>query len=172
MACLPELPAMQTNFTRLDWCIVGAYLLVSVVIGLLVKKYVRSMADFVGAGRALGTWLGVATMTGTEMGLITVMYSAQKGFTGGFAAFHIAVIAGVVTFFVGLSGLFVYRLRRMEVLTIPEFYGRRFGPGVRVLGGVMLTLGGVLNMGLFLKVGSMFIVGITGLSTRVRRCRR
>ena len=30
-------------------------------------------------------------MTGTELGLVTVMYSAQKGFIGGFAAFHIAV---------------------------------------------------------------------------------
>ena len=28
----------------------------------------------------------------------------------------------------------------------------------------MMVLGGVLNMGLFLKIGSMFIVGITGLS--------
>ena len=28
----------------------------------------------------------------------------------------------------------------------------------------MLALGGILNMGLFLKVGSMFIVGITGMS--------
>ena len=32
------------------------------------------------------------------------------------------------------------------------------------LGGIVLALGGILNMGLFLKVGSMFIVGVTGLS--------
>ena len=153
-----------TNFTSWDWAIIGAYLLISVVIGLLVKKYVRNMADFVGAGRALGTCLGVATMTGTEMGLITVMYSAQKGFTGGFAAFHIGVAAGVVAFIVGATGFIVYRLRKLKVLTIPEFYGLRFGPKTRILGGIMLTLGGILNMGLFLKVGSMFIVGITGLS--------
>jgi len=33
-----------------------------------------------------------------------------------------------------------------------------------VLGGIVLAFGGILNMGLFLKVGSMFIVGVTGLS--------
>jgi SSS family solute:Na+ symporter len=103
-------------------------------------------------------------MTGTEMGLITVMYSAQKGFTGGFAAFHIDLAAGVVTLFVGLTGFIVFRLREMKVLTIPEFYERRFGRKTRILGGIMLVFGGVLNMGLFLKVGSMFIVGITGMS--------
>jgi len=155
----------RTNFSALDWGIVAGYLSVSVVIGLLVRKYVRNMADFVTAGRGLGTCLGIATLTGTEMGLVTLMYSAQKGFVGGFAAFHIAVAAGVVTFFVGLTGLIVYRLRKLNLLTIPEFYERRFGPKTRILGGVMLALGGILNMGLFLKVGSIFIVGVTGLST-------
>lgn len=156
----------HTNFTWVDWLIVILYLSISFFIGLLVKKYVKNMTDYIGAGRAVGTCLGIATMTGTEMGLITVMYSAQKGFTGGFAAFHIALVAGIVTFLVGISGFIVKPLRELRVLTIPEFYERRFDKKTRVLGGIMLTLGGILNMGLFLKVGSMFIVGITGLSAQ------
>ncbi len=32
-----------------------------------------------------------------------------------------------------------------------------------MLGGVLLALGGILNMGLFLRVGSQFVVGVTGL---------
>ena len=90
----------QTNFTRLDWAIVIVYPVISLGIGLYVRKFIRNMNDFVVAGRGLGVCLGIATMTGTELGLITVMYSAQKGFTGGFSAFHIAVAAGVVTFVV------------------------------------------------------------------------
>jgi len=43
----------QTNFTSLDWGIVIIYLLVSVAIGLFVKKFVRNMADYITAGRAL-----------------------------------------------------------------------------------------------------------------------
>ncbi len=154
----------QTNFTVWDWGIVIAYLIASLAVGLLVKRHVRDMATYIGAGRAVGTKLGIAAMAGTEMGLITVMYSAQKGFVGGFAAFHIAVASGLVTLVVGLTGFMVYRLREMRVLTIPEFYERRFGRKTRILGGVMLALGGILNMGLFLKVGSMFIVGVTGMA--------
>ena len=154
----------QTNFTLIDWVIVILYPLISVGIGLYVRKLIVNMSDFVVAGRGLGVCLGIATMTGTELGLITVMYSAQKGFTGGFAAFHIALAAGIVTFLVGVTGLFVYRLREMGVMTIPEFYERRFDRKTRILGGVMMALGGVLNMGLFLKVGSMFLVGISGTS--------
>ncbi len=154
----------QTNFTHWDWAIVIAYLTASLAVGLIVRRYVGDMVDYIGAGRAVGTRLGIAAMAGTEMGLITVMYSAQKGFTGGFAAFHIAIAAGVVTPTVGLTGFMVYRLRQMRILTIPEFYERRFGRRTRILGGVMLAFGGILNMGLFLKVGSMFIIGITGMS--------
>jgi len=154
----------DTNFSVVDWIIVIAYPMISLGIGIYVSKFIKNMNDFVCAGKGLGTALGVATLTGTELGLITVMYSSQKAFDGGFATFHIALIAGVVTFFVGVSGVFLYRLREMEVLTIPEYYDRRFGKRTRILGGIMMVFGGILNMGLFLKIGSMFIVGITGMS--------
>ena len=155
--------ASQTNFTPLDWVIVAVYLLLSVGIAFFVKRYAGNMTNFVSAGRAVGTWLGVATLTGTEMGLATVMYNAQKGFTGGFAAFHIGVIAGFVAFLIGVTGFIVVRLREHKVLTIPEYYEKRFGRRTRILGGIMLAFGGLLNMGLFLKLGAVFIVGITGM---------
>ncbi|RTZ65357.1 MAG: hypothetical protein DSZ35_08965 [Verrucomicrobia bacterium] len=155
--------ASQTHFTSLDWVIVAVYLALSVGIAFFVKRYAGNMTNFVSAGRAVGTWLGIATLTGTEMGLITVMYSAQKGFTAGFAAFHIGVIAGVVALLIGLTGFIVVRLREHKVLTIPEYYEKRYGRRTRILGGIMLVFGGLLNMGLFLKVGAMFIVGITGM---------
>ncbi|MDA1232311.1 MAG: sodium:solute symporter family protein, partial [Planctomycetota bacterium] len=154
----------QTNFSTIDTVIVIVYLLLSLAIGSIVKRYAGTMENYIGAGRKVGVWLGIATMTGTELGLVTVMYSAQKGFTGGFAAFHVGVIAGVGTFFVGLTGFIVGPLRRMEVLTIPEFYEKRFNKKVRVLGAILLVLAGVMNMGLFLKTGSMFLVGVTGLA--------
>lgn len=151
------------NFTSLDWAIVAVYLLASLAIGVFANRFIKGIAGYVVAGRSLGTALAVATMTGTELGLITVMYSAQKGFTGGFAAFHIAVICLIVTFLVGFSGFIVARLRESQVMTIPEYYERRFGRRTRILGGILLSVGGILNMGLFLKVGSMFVVGVTGM---------
>jgi SSS family solute:Na+ symporter len=154
----------KTNFSTIDWVIVIVYPMISVVLGVIAARFISNMKDFVTAGQSLGTALGVATLTGTELGLITVMYSAQKGFKGGFAAFHIALAAGIVAFLVGVTGFLIYGLRARGVLTVPEFYEQRFGRKTRILGGVMMAFAGILNMGLFLQVGSMFIVGITGLS--------
>ena len=118
------------KLSYIDWTIIGCYLVVSLGLGLFFSKKIKSMVDFIGAGRKIGLYLGVASMAGTEMGLITIMYSAQKGFTGGFAAFHIAVVALIVTFLVGVSGFIVVPLRKLKVLTIPEFYERRFNKKV------------------------------------------
>lgn len=158
---------IETNFTTLDWCIVIGYLLAVVAVGIYVKRYVSNVTDFMVAGRGLKTFLAVATMIGTELGLVTVMYSAQKGFTGGFAAFHIALAAAIVTLVVGLTGFIVVPLRRMNIMTIPEFYEKRFGRGVRILGGIILAFSGILNMGMFLKAGSLFVMGITGMTEAV-----
>jgi solute:Na+ symporter, SSS family len=52
-------------------------------------------------------------------------------------------------------------------MTIPEFYEIRFGRGVRVLGGLILALTGVLNMGMFLRAGATFLAGLTGMTDPV-----
>ncbi len=151
------------GFAVLDYAIVAVYLALTLCIGLVARRYVVGMAGYLVAGRSLGTALSVAAMTGSELGLITVMYQAQKGFTGGLAAMHIALVAGLAALAVGLTGFVVVPLRRMGVMTIPEFYARRFGPRTRVLGGILLAMGGILNMGLFLRIGSQFVVGVTGM---------
>jgi SSS family solute:Na+ symporter len=158
---------IETNFSSLDWCIVVGYLITIVAVGVYIRRYITNVTDFMVAGRGLKTFLAIATMIGTELGLVTVMYSSQKGFTGGFAAFHIALAAAIVTLVVGLTGFIVVPLRRMKVMTIPEFYEKRFGRGVRILGGIILALSGILNMGMFLKAGSLFVMGITGLTQSV-----
>lgn len=158
-----SLPA--PNFSALDWAIVAGYLVGTFGIAWYTQRLVADMADFVVAGRSLRSALAVATMIGSELGLVTVMFSAQKGFTGGFAAFHIPLVAGVVTLIVGLTGFIVVPLRERGVMTIPEFYEQRFGRGVRIFGGAILALAGILNMGLFLKAGTLFLTTLTGLES-------
>lgn len=155
----------MTRFTTLDWSIVVVYLIGSAIAGIWCRRFIRDMSDFTVAGRNLRSSLGVATMIGTELGLVTVMFMAQKGFTSGLAALHIALLAGLVTLIVGWTGFIVVPLRRQGVMTIPEFYDRRFGTDVRVFGGLVLALSGILNMGLFLRAGADFIVGVTGMQS-------
>ena len=154
-----------SNFSTLDWVIVAVYLSLTVGIGLYVSRYIQGMSEFLVAGRTLRTKLGIATMIGSELGLVTAMFAAQKGFTGGFAAFHIGVLALVAALVVGFTGMIVVPLRAARVMTIPEYYEQRFhDSGLRIFGGAILALAGVLNMGLFLKAGATFVTGLTGMT--------
>lgn len=151
-----------TNFKTIDWVIVMVYICIPVVIGLLVKRYIHQISDFIVAGRTLRLFLAIATLTGTELGLVTVMYNAELGFLHGFSAFHIGLIEMLCILAIGITGFIVYKLRQMEVMTIPEFYEKRFGGNVRIVGGTILAVGGILNMGLFLQASARFMIGLTG----------
>ena len=154
----------STNFSTIDWIIVSVYICIPVVIGIVVKKYVRQLSDFIVAGRTLKLFIAIATLTGTELGLVTVMYNSELGFKHGFSAFHVGLIELVCILAIGLTGFIVYKLRQLRIMTIPEFYNMRFGKKVRIIGGILLALGGILNMGLFLQAGARFMMGVTGYS--------
>ena len=154
---------IPTNFSTIDWFIVGVYLLGSLVIGIYAHRYVGRLDDYLVAGRTLKLNLGVATMIASELGLITLMYMAQQGFKSGPAAIHIAVAYFLGIVVIGLTGFTVYRLRATGVMTVPEYYERRYNKLVRWIGGVILALSGILNMGIFLQVDAKFIVAVTGM---------
>lgn len=164
---MEQLASLQihTNFSPVDWAIVIVFLVASVIAGMWAMRYIKDMDDYVVAGRSVRTYLGVASMIAAELGLVTVMYSAQKGFTAAFAAFAIAALAAIAGFIVGRTGLVVVPLRRLGVMTIPEFYERRFSRKLRMFGGLILAASGILNMGMFLKADSLFVTNVAGMTS-------
>lgn len=158
---------LGTNFGFFDWAVVIIFLVASTIAGMWAMRFIRDMDDYVVAGRSVRTYLGVASMIASELGLVTVMYSAQKGFTCAFAAFAIAFLSALAALIVGMTGFIVVPLRHMRVMTIPEFYERRFGRGVRLMGGVILAASGILNMGMFLKADSMFVTSVMGMNSEL-----
>jgi solute:Na+ symporter, SSS family len=156
---------MGTHFGLLDWAMVVLFLVGITIAGLWSKRFIHNLEGYLIAGRRVKGYLGVASIIATEMGLVTVMYSAQKGFTGGFAAFHIGLAAALVALVVGLTGFIVLPMRKTGVMTIPEFYEWRFSRGARVLGGIILAFSGILNMGMFLKADSLFVTSVMGFTS-------
>ena len=75
----------MSNFTWIDGSIVGLYLLVTMVAGLSVRKYVGKVEHFLVAGREMDVYLGVASLAATEFGIVTCMYTAELGYKHGFA---------------------------------------------------------------------------------------
>jgi SSS family solute:Na+ symporter len=157
----------MTNFNwLLDGSIVGVYLLVTMIAGLMVRKYVGNVEDFLVAGREMDVYLGIASLAATEFGIVTCMYTAQNGYEKGFAGATPGILMAVAMAGVGLTGFVIKPLRDSGVITIPELLEQRFGGRIRWAAGVVIVLGGLLNMGVFLRTGGQFLVLVAGLNVR------
>ena len=149
----------------IDISIIVIYISLIFSVGILMRNRINNFSSFMIAGQGLGLSLGVTSMLGTELGLITVMYNAQTGVLQYFSAFHIGLFGFIVTLVIGLSGFVVTKLRDMNVKSIPEFYGKRFCQKTRIIGAFLLVIGGMLNMGIFLNIGAKFIQSIFGFES-------
>lgn len=154
----------MSQFTWIDGGIVGVYLLVTMAAGIAVRKYVGKVEQFLIAGREMNLYLGIASLAATEFGIVTCMYTAQSGFENGFAGATPGIANALAMFLVGVTGFCVKPLRDAGVITVPELFQQRYGTGIRWLSGVVIVLGGLLNMGVFLRVGGDFLLGVTGMA--------
>lgn len=155
---------MTGNFTWIDGSIVGVYIILTMVAGIMVRKYVGKVEHFLIAGREMNLYLGIASLAATEFGIVTCMYAAQNGYEKGFAGATPGILFALAMLVVGLTGFCIKPLRNAGVMTIPELFQRRFGSTVRWLAGVVIVLGGLLNMGVFLRTGGEFLVYASGLN--------
>lgn len=153
------------NFGGLDWAIVAVYMVIATIPGFLCARFISGQESFLIAGRTLSVFLATATLTATETGLITVMYWAEFGYTAGFSAMTMGVIALIATLFVGLTGFMVAGLRASGATTVAEYYEIRYNRKVRVLGGCIIALAGILNYGVFLRIEAEFVRIISGIGT-------
>ena len=152
--------------THFSWIIDGGivvlYLLVTMFAGVMVRKYVGKVEHFLVAGREVNVFLGIASLAATEFGVITCMYTAEAGYKYGFAGATPGILTALAMLFVGLTGFCVKPLREAGVMTIPELFEKRFGPRIRWAAGVVIVLGGLLNMGVFLRITGEFLVLVCG----------
>ena len=153
----------MNSFGWIDWGIIGVYLVGTMVAGLAMRRYVGKVEHFIVAGREMDVYLGIASLAATEFGIITAMYTAELGFKNGFAGAIPGILEAVAMAVVGLTGFVIRPLRESGALTIPELLDRKFGMRVRWLSGLVIVLGGLLNMGVFLRIGGEFLMIVSGI---------
>src|SRR5947208_13837184 len=103
-----------------DAPIVAVYLVVTMAAGVYVRRYVGGVEDFLVAGREMNVYLGIASLAATEFGIVTCMYTAQKGYAQGFSGATVGLCTAAGMFLVGATGFCIKPLRDSGVLTIPE----------------------------------------------------
>ena len=126
----------------LDWYGVGviAFLAASLIVGTLTSRLVKkSSKRYMVAGKSLplffvGTMLAAQSVDGnSSLGNVSLVY--QFGFWAG------AVIPiGLAVCLILTAVFYGKKLNKMTMLTLPDFYYRRFGPGPEGLSGILMMV--------------------------------
>ena len=161
--------------------LVFAYLLITIAIGLVAAKRVKSSADFAVAGRHLPLVMIVTTTFATWFGSETVLGIPAKFVNSGlngvvedpFGAGSCLILVGV---------FFAAKLYRMNLLTISDYYRERYGRTVEVICSVIIMVsylgwvsaqvtalglvfnllsGGSISLGLGMVIGVVSILAYT-----------
>ena len=114
------------------------YLAVTIAIGLLAARYVSNSTDYLVAGRSLPLYMNTATVFATWFGAETVL-SVSATFArdgmGGIVADPFG--SSFCLLFVAL--FFARAFYRMDLLTIGDFYKKRYGRPAEVITSVAIT---------------------------------
>ena len=142
-------------------------LVVIVVFCVHSQKYIRSVADFLAAGRTGGRYLLSSANGMAGMGLITLAVALQNYRHAGWAVSWWGQIITVVATILSLSGFVFYRYRQTRVLTLAQFFEIRYCRSFRVVMGILCWLSGVINFGIFPAVGAHFFIAFLGLPREI-----
>ena len=121
--------------TAADWLIV-VLVLGTMGWGVLAsRRYSRSVADFLAAGRSAGRYVLTVSQGAGELGAITIIGFLEMNYVAGFSQTWWGMTMGVVILFISVSGWVIYRFRQTRCLTLAEFFERRYSRNFRVFAG-------------------------------------
>lgn len=114
-------------------------MIIYLIIGSLISKSVKNANDFYVAGRNTPTFLITGSLVASFIGVGLFMGDVGEAYSGFFAPIMVAV--GVLSVGYILGSVFFGRyLRRSNVMTIPDFFGKRFdSPAVKMLATITST---------------------------------
>ncbi len=147
----------------LDWAIVGGILLLLLVIAVWTQRLNRSVADFLVANRCAGRYLLTMADGMAGLGAITIAANFESFYESGFGGLWWGNILAPVLLVLSLTGFVVYRYRETRVLTMAEFFERRYSRRFRIYSGMLAFVSGIINYGIFPAVTARFIIYFTGL---------
>lgn len=130
---------------------------------LLTKKYMRSVADFLAAGRTAGRYLISVAQGMAGLGAITIVGYFEMNYVAGFSLTWWGFTTAVVVMVITVSGWVLYRFRQTRAMTLAQFFEVRYSRNFRVFAGLLCFASGIVNFGIFPAVGARFFISFTGL---------
>ena len=121
----------------LDWLIVCIPLVIVAVIALRAQRYVKSVSDFLTAGRVAGRYVVAVSEGQAALGLISFVAVAEWYYKSGFALGFWQGFGVPIVVLVTLTGFAIYRFRETRAMTLAQFLEIRYSKRLRIFAGII-----------------------------------
>lgn len=151
------------NLTALDWGIVFVVLILMIMSVALSRRQMKSVADFLVAGRSGGRYVLSVASGVAGLGAITIVAHMEMNLIAGFSLAWWGMTMSLVLLIITVSGWIIYRFRQTRCMTLAQFFEVRYSRRFRIFAGVLCFISGLINFGIFPAVGARFFVYFCGL---------
>ncbi|WP_293618934.1 sodium:solute symporter [Ponticaulis sp.] len=129
----------MATLTLLDWSVIAGYFAIVIIIGWVVSRNMKSGEDLFLAGRSLGFATIGFSLFASNISSTTLIGVSGQAYASGISVASYELMAGILLAIMAFTTIPVFL--RIRITTIPEFFGRRFGPTAqRYFSGVTLFL--------------------------------
>ena len=141
-----------------DWLIVFIVLAGMIFSVNLSKGLMKSVTDFLSAGRTAGRYLIAVSSGIAGLGAISVVMFLEMGYVAGFSLAWWGLSQGIIILMLTMSGWVIYRFRSTRCLTLAQFFEKRYSRRFRIFTGIVAFVAGIINFGIFPAVGAQFFM--------------
>ena len=153
----------RVNLSFIDWLIVALVLAGMIYSVSMTKGLMKSVTDFLSAGRTAGRYVLSVSSGVAGLGAISIVMFMEMGFVAGFALSWWGLSQGIIILAITMSGWVIYRFRMTRSLTLAQFFEKRYSRNFRIFAGIIAFFAGIINFGIFPAVGAQFFINYCGL---------
>jgi SSS family solute:Na+ symporter len=140
-------PVITLN--AVDYAIIAGYILVMILVGYSLKKYMKTGEDFFLSGRSLPGWITGLAFLSANLGALEVIGMVANSAKYGIATVHFYWIGAVLAMaFLGVFMMPFYYGSRVR--TVPEYLKLRYNEATRGLNAISFAIMTVLMSGISL----------------------
>jgi SSS family solute:Na+ symporter len=147
----------------IDYAIIGGYILVMILVGYSLKKYMKTGEDFFLSGRSLPGWITGLAFLSANLGALEVIGMVANSAKYGIATVHFYWIGAVLAMaFLGVFMMPFYYGSRVR--TVPEYLKLRYNEATRGLNAISFAIMTILMSGISLYAMALLFNKMLGWS--------
>ena len=148
----------NVSMSWIDWLIVLIPVAFVYYMGIRSRRYVRSVADFLSAGRVCGRYVINVGDIANALSIIGIVSMLEVNYKSGFAITFWSSMIIPLSVFLGLTGFCGYRFRETKAMSLGQFLEMRYSRKFRIFAASLRTLSEVIANSIMPAIAARFFI--------------